>query len=57
MRLTPEGEYVFLEVNPAGQFLYVEYAAGIPISKALAAHLATGARTVEPVENTAVAYA
>lgn len=57
MRVTPNGEYVFLEVNPAGQFLYVEYAAGIPISKALAAHLATGVRTVEPVDSVAVAYA
>jgi glutathione synthase/RimK-type ligase-like ATP-grasp enzyme len=58
MRLTPEGEYVFLEVNPAGQFLYVEYAAGIPISRELAAHLATGVRTVEPTaESIAVAMA
>ena len=24
LRLTPEGQYVFLEINPAGQFLYVE---------------------------------
>jgi glutathione synthase/RimK-type ligase-like ATP-grasp enzyme len=43
MRLTPDGEYVFLEVNPAGQFLYVELATGQPISAALAMHLAGGA--------------
>jgi len=36
LRLTPEGRYVFLEINPAGQFLYVEYATGQPIAAALA---------------------
>ncbi|MEO8449102.1 MAG: MvdC/MvdD family ATP grasp protein [Gemmatimonadota bacterium] len=45
MRLTPEGEYVFLEVNPAGQFLYVEYSAKLPIAAALAAHLVRGKQT------------
>ncbi len=42
MRLTPGGHYVFLEINPAGQFLYVEMAAGLPIAAALAHHLAVG---------------
>ncbi len=42
MRLTPEGEYVFFEVNPAGQFLYVEMATGMKIAAALAEHLAQG---------------
>lgn len=46
LRLTPEGEYVFFEVNPAGQFLFVEHAAGLPISAALAAHLHAGRRTL-----------
>jgi glutathione synthase/RimK-type ligase-like ATP-grasp enzyme len=36
LRLTPEGQYVFLEINPAGQFLYVEHATGQPITAALA---------------------
>lgn len=45
MRLTPDGDYIFLEVNPAGQFLYVERAAGIPIAAALAHHLARGVPT------------
>jgi glutathione synthase/RimK-type ligase-like ATP-grasp enzyme len=36
LRLTPEGRYVFLEVNPAGQFLYIEQATGQPIAAALA---------------------
>jgi glutathione synthase/RimK-type ligase-like ATP-grasp enzyme len=40
MRRTPEGEYVFFEVNPAGQFLYIEQLAGLPITAALAVHLA-----------------
>jgi glutathione synthase/RimK-type ligase-like ATP-grasp enzyme len=36
LRLTPKGRYVFLEINPAGQFLYVEHATGQPIAAALA---------------------
>ncbi len=39
-RLTPEGEYVFLEVNPAGQWLFVEERTGQPIARAIAARLA-----------------
>jgi glutathione synthase/RimK-type ligase-like ATP-grasp enzyme len=44
LRLTGEGRYVFLEINPAGQFLYIEQATGQPITAALAEHLATGRR-------------
>ncbi len=47
LRLTPEGEYVFLEINPAGQYLWIELATGMKISKALAARLAGGVRTSE----------
>lgn len=36
LRLTPDGRYVFLEINPAGQFLYIEQATGQPIAAALA---------------------
>ncbi len=36
MRRTDEGEYVFLEVNPAGQWLFVEQRTEQPIAKALA---------------------
>lgn len=39
-RLTPEGEYVFLEINPAGEFLFVEQGAGHPITDAVAGWLA-----------------
>jgi glutathione synthase/RimK-type ligase-like ATP-grasp enzyme len=48
LRLTPDGDYVFFEVNPAGQFLFVEHACGLPISQALAAHLARGRETPRP---------
>lgn len=34
------GEYVFLEANPAGQWLWVEAKTGMPISRALARYLA-----------------
>jgi hypothetical protein len=35
MILTPDGRYVFLEINPCGQYLWVESATGLPISDAL----------------------
>lgn len=35
-KVTDEGELVFLEVNPQGQFLYIEILTGLPISDALA---------------------
>jgi glutathione synthase/RimK-type ligase-like ATP-grasp enzyme len=40
LRLTPDGQYVFLEINPAGQFLWIELETGQRIAEALAAHLA-----------------
>jgi glutathione synthase/RimK-type ligase-like ATP-grasp enzyme len=33
--LTPDGRYVFLEINPGGQYLWIEQATGLPISEAL----------------------
>lgn len=36
LRLTPEGEYVFLEINPAGEFLFIEEKSGIPLTSAMA---------------------
>ena len=39
MRRTEGGEYVFLEVNPAGQWLFVEQRTGLPIAQALADYL------------------
>ena len=37
--VTPEGHHVFLEVNPAGQYLWVEAVTKLPITAALAAEL------------------
>lgn len=37
--LTPGTEYVFLEINPNGQYLWVEYATGLPISEAVCEEL------------------
>jgi glutathione synthase/RimK-type ligase-like ATP-grasp enzyme len=39
MRLTPDGRYVFIEVNPAGQWLFIEERTGQKITDALAAKL------------------
>jgi len=36
LRLTPDGDHVFLEINPAGQWLFVEHASQQPITAALA---------------------
>ncbi|MET7396762.1 MvdC/MvdD family ATP grasp protein [Dactylosporangium sp. NPDC005572] len=41
--LTPEGRYVFLEINPNGQFDWLELATGLPITAAVADLLMTGA--------------
>lgn len=38
-RLTPDGEYVFLEVNPAGEFLFISRRTDLPIPQAIAAAL------------------
>ena len=40
LKLTDNGEHVFLEINPQGQFLYIEILTGLPISRALAEFLA-----------------
>jgi hypothetical protein len=33
--VTPNGERVFLEINPAGQFLWIEELTGMPITDAI----------------------
>lgn len=43
MILTPDGKYIFLEVNPNGQYLWIELLTGLPISQAIA-HLLTSWR-------------
>lgn len=34
--VTPSGEYFFLEINPNGQWLWIEHLTGMPISKCIA---------------------
>lgn len=43
MRRTPEGRHVFLEINPAGQWLFVEDRTGQPITAALCSLMAAHA--------------
>jgi hypothetical protein len=38
-RVTPEGEHVFFEVNPAGEYLFVVDRTTLPIPQAIAAAL------------------
>lgn len=40
--VTPDGEWVFLEVNPSGQFGWLEAAAGVDVTGRLASLLAEG---------------
>lgn len=42
MILTPDGRYVFLEINPSGQWAWIEELTGLPISEALIGLLAKG---------------
>lgn len=42
MVVTPRGEYVFLEVNPSGQYGWIEHWTGLPITYALVRMLAHG---------------
>jgi hypothetical protein len=45
LRLTPDGRYVFFELNTGGEFLFVQHRTGQPIAEAVAAHLARGRST------------
>lgn len=42
MIVTPEGEYQFIEINPNGQFAWIEAATDLPLFRTLAWLLATG---------------
>ena len=44
MRLTPRGDYVFLEINPAGQWLFIEAHSAQPITATIAGYLARNDR-------------
>jgi ATP-grasp ribosomal peptide maturase len=45
LALTPEGNYVFLEINPNGQWGWIEQMTGVPIASAMADLLAGGQKT------------
>jgi glutathione synthase/RimK-type ligase-like ATP-grasp enzyme len=47
MKLTDDGEYVFLELNPMGQYLYIEILAGLPLTAAIAELLVLGRGAVQ----------
>ena len=44
--LTPEGEYVYLELNTTGAWYWLEEQTGLPIAEAIADHLITGAKAM-----------
>jgi|RhiMetdeSRZDD1v2_1073273.scaffolds.fasta_scaffold15171_10 MvdD-like protein with pre-ATP grasp domain/ribosomal protein S6-L-glutamate ligase RimK-like protein len=44
MVLTPDDRYVFLEINPSGQYLWIEQLTGLPITDALCDLLMAGAQ-------------
>jgi hypothetical protein len=48
MVLTPDGRYVFLEINPTGEYLWLEDATGLPISEAFCDLLQSGAAARRP---------
>jgi hypothetical protein len=50
MVLTPEGRYVFLEINPNGQYLWIEEATGLPISDAICDLLLSAAPEGDPTD-------
>jgi hypothetical protein len=41
MQLTPDGRYIFLEINPPGEWLFIEERTGQPISEAVSEVLAS----------------
>ena len=49
LKMTPEGDYVFFEVNPQGQFLYIEILTGLPLSESVADFLVSGSPESVPV--------
>jgi hypothetical protein len=49
--LTPDGRYVFLEINPNGQYLWIENATGLPISDAICDLLMAGLPATNPTQH------
>ena len=44
MIVTPDGRYVFVEINPNGQYLWIEQKTGLPISSAICDLLISGSK-------------
>ncbi|MFF8835610.1 RimK family alpha-L-glutamate ligase [Streptomyces sp. NPDC015130] len=51
LKVDDEGRHVFLEVNPSGQFLFVEVLTGLPISEAVARFLTSTSRDTSQAES------
>jgi glutathione synthase/RimK-type ligase-like ATP-grasp enzyme len=43
--VTPDGRYVFIEINPNGQYSWIEHCTGLPITDALCDLLMAGANS------------
>ena len=52
MVLTPDGRYVFLEINPNGQYQWIEDFTGLPISDAICDLLTFGSPALKPADHT-----
>jgi hypothetical protein len=52
MVLTPDGRYVFLEINPNGQYQWIEDFTGLPISDAICGLLMSGSPAPKPADQT-----
>jgi len=48
LKITPQGEFVWFEVNPQGQFLFLEGLTRVPLSDYFADYLLANATTVPP---------
>ena len=46
-KVTSDNEYVFLEINPQGQFLYIEILTGLPLTMAMAMFLKKTSRKLK----------
>jgi hypothetical protein len=57
MIVTPDGQYVFLEINPNGQYLWVEEVTGLAISDAICDLLMAGRPGAEPALTSNLSFA
>lgn len=57
MVLTPDDRYVFLEINPNGQYLWIEIMTGLPISDAVCDLLMSGNRAYQSAPQPSHSYA